>query len=227
MVKDSAAHCNSVSFPAILVASGYIGYAWLFLACTWLLLCNVWCTTSQLFKGVVYMYIQCVLRVKGGRRISLTASLRSLSRLSRKCGSLDVLQPYGSSLPVTGIDFIFAFLLQLSLLNMNISYIVYIIHMNHENAPSRRWTTNTEWRLPTRKCVRYAASRPLETPSKNPIPLRVRAFRLNEIAVHRAYELDWRFGQWWFIFWVITHAELAACFLLVHFLLMLRPLRCK
>jgi hypothetical protein len=26
MVKDSAAHCNAVFFPPILVASGYVGY---------------------------------------------------------------------------------------------------------------------------------------------------------------------------------------------------------
>jgi hypothetical protein len=26
MVKDSAAHCNAVLFPSILVASGYSGY---------------------------------------------------------------------------------------------------------------------------------------------------------------------------------------------------------
>jgi hypothetical protein len=34
MVKDSAAHCNAVFFPPIVVASGYFGYV----GCTWLLL---------------------------------------------------------------------------------------------------------------------------------------------------------------------------------------------
>jgi hypothetical protein len=34
MVKDSAAHCNAVFFPPILVASGYFGYV----GCMWLLL---------------------------------------------------------------------------------------------------------------------------------------------------------------------------------------------